>query len=379
MKKAKLQTIGYFGLFLTLGAVIASLGPTLPTLAANVGVGMAGIGILFTARSLGYLTGSVFGGVFYDRVQGHRLMIVFLIAAAGLLAFVPAIRLIALLGIILFFIGITQGGIDVGANTLLSWVHKGRVGPYLNAMYFFAGLGSFLIPLYLAQVSLDWGYRGMALVLILVVLWLSLIPSPEIPKRVSADEERLTDYTTFIAFAILAFIFIGSELSYGGWIFTYFTSSGLGAEKAAYSLTSAFWLSITLGRLLSIPIATRFEPKPIIIAYLLGAVASATLLLAFHANPLAIWIGSIGMGFSIAAIFPTTFTFVQQKVKISGRLTGIVWASGSLGAMTLPWFIGQQMETIGSAAMMAILLLGWILALGIFLIAMRAKPKAGSR
>jgi len=206
-----------------------------------------------------------------------------------------------------------------------------------------------------------------------------IIPSPEIPKRVSADEERLTDYTTFIAFAILAFIFIGSELSYGGWIFTYFTSSGLGAEKAAYSLTSAFWLSITLGRLLSIPIATRFEPKPIIIAYLLGAVASATLLLAFHANPLAIWIGSIGMGFSIAAIFPTTFTFVQQKVKISGRLTGIVWASGSLGAMTLPWFIGQQMETIGSAAMMAILLLGWILALGIFLIAMRAKPKAGSR
>jgi len=72
MKKAKLQTIGYFGLFLTLGAVIASLGPTLPTLAANVGVGMAGIGILFTARSLGYLTGSVFGGVFYDRVQGHN-------------------------------------------------------------------------------------------------------------------------------------------------------------------------------------------------------------------------------------------------------------------------------------------------------------------
>ncbi|NOZ71120.1 MAG: hypothetical protein GXP38_04280, partial [Chloroflexi bacterium] len=91
MTKFLRQILGYFAVFLMLGAVISSLGPTLPDLAANTSVGLAQIGILFTARSFGYLVGSFLGGSFYDKWIGHYLMGLLLLLASGAMAMIPAI------------------------------------------------------------------------------------------------------------------------------------------------------------------------------------------------------------------------------------------------------------------------------------------------
>ena len=101
MAKSSRQIIGYFGVFFLIGAVVAMLGPTLPELATNVGVGLAQIGILFTARSFGYLVGSFLGGSFYDRWIGHHLMGLLLLAAAGAMAVVPTIGWLPLLAVVI--------------------------------------------------------------------------------------------------------------------------------------------------------------------------------------------------------------------------------------------------------------------------------------
>ena len=378
MQKTTSQTIVYYAVFLTVGAVIASLGPTLPALAENVNVNIAAMGFIFTARSFGYLLGALLGGNFYDRLSGHRIIAAFLSLAAILLFFVPSIHILALLAFFIFLVGFTQGGVDVGANTLIIRAHKENPARYLNTMYFFAGVGSFLAPLYLSRTSLEWGYRGLGLAMLPVVLWLLFVPSPSIPAKQDEQSAKLTDYKAFIAFIALAFIIIGSEVSYGGWIFTYFTTSNLGAETVAFSLTSAFWLSITVGRLLSIYLVSRFKAQTVITAYLIGAISSAAILLIFHASLPAIWIGSVGMGISAAALFPTLFAFIQQRIQITGKLAGIVWAFGSLGAMFLPWLIGQLMDSIAPIAMMAVLLTIWSAALIIFLTALRTRPKPAS-
>ncbi len=379
MKLSSRQIIAYFGIYLMLGAIIASLGPTLPDMAANLGAGIAAISILFTTRSLGYLAGSLLGGYLYDRFHGHRVLFILLTVGAISLGFVPGLGSIVLLGSIFLLIGITQGGMDVGANTLLVRASKANVGAYLNTMFFFAGVGSFLIPLYLGSVSLTWGYRGLSLAIVPIALWVLFTPAPQIPQRIKADHIRLTNTPLFIAFACLAFIFIGAEASYGGWLFTYVASSGLGSQSAAYTLTSVFWFSVMLGRLLAIPIAARFKLERIIIGYLAGAFLSAGVLFFLRNHAIAVWIGSVAMGLSIAALFPSTYTFVQGKMRLSGKLTGVVWAGGSLGAMTLPWLIGQRIELVGPASMMAIMFIVWSLALGIFLAALRTLSPAGSR
>ena len=85
----------YFLVYIVLGMTTATLGPSLPFLAAYVGTSLRGISSLFIAHRLGYMTGSFGGGRMYDRVSGNRLMFaVLLIMTAGMVA-VPAILAIS--------------------------------------------------------------------------------------------------------------------------------------------------------------------------------------------------------------------------------------------------------------------------------------------
>lgn len=53
---------------------IAVLGPTFQTLAANVHRNVSDIYYVFVGRSLGYLGGSVLGGVLFDCTNAHLLL-----------------------------------------------------------------------------------------------------------------------------------------------------------------------------------------------------------------------------------------------------------------------------------------------------------------
>src|SRR5512135_907733 len=67
-------TIAYFAALVMLGLSTAALGPTLPTLAEHTRTNLGQISFLFTARSLGYMLGSLRGGRAYDRTPGHPIM-----------------------------------------------------------------------------------------------------------------------------------------------------------------------------------------------------------------------------------------------------------------------------------------------------------------
>lgn len=366
------QTIGYFAAFFCLGSVISSLGPTLPALAQTAGVSLGQIGMLFTARSFGYLSGSLICGTLYDRIRGHHLMAAMLFIGAitmNLLVWTPSLTLLAML---MFLVGISMGGMDLGSNTLMAWTHKERCGPYLNAMFVFAGVGGFLTPLLLGKVPLVWGYSLIGIIFIPTLIWLLLTPSPDIPQPETQSEgNRKGIWGIFILFTIIAFLYVGYENSYGGWIFTYFMKNGLGRESTAYLITSVFWLSLTFGRLLAILITAKFYARGVILGSILGALASGVLLVSFPQNAAAIWAGTLGIGISTAAIFPTTYSFVQSKIQITGRRNGWVWAAGSLGAMTLPWGVGYLIEAAGPLSLMITVLSVWGLALLIFLMMLR--------
>ena len=158
------QSAGYFAAFIAMGMYGASLGPTLPGLAAQTGSGLSQISILFSARALGYLVGSVATGRLYDRLSGNRVMAVMLaLMMVGMIA-APAIALLPLLVGVFLFLGITEAGVDVGGNTLIVWRHGARVGPFMNAMHFCYGVGAFIAPIVVAQAILrtggiTWAYR----------------------------------------------------------------------------------------------------------------------------------------------------------------------------------------------------------------------------
>jgi FHS family Na+ dependent glucose MFS transporter 1 len=167
-------TIGYFTAFVAVGLSASVLGPTLQGLAAQTGSPLGQISLVFTAVSLGYLIGSLGAGRLYDRVAGHPVVAGGLLVAAASFALIPSIPWLWLMVLAMLILGMATGSVDVGGNTLLVWIYGERVGPYMNSLHFFFGVGAFLSPIIIAQVliwsgGIAWAYRLLA-VLMLAIL-----------------------------------------------------------------------------------------------------------------------------------------------------------------------------------------------------------------
>lgn len=376
------QTAGYFAAFIALGLYGASLGPTLPGLAAQTGSGLSQVSALFSARAFGYLVGSVATGRLYDRLSGHRVMAIMLALMVAGMIVVPAIPLLPLLAAVFWFLGITEAGVDVGGNTLIIWRHGARVGPFMNAMHFCFGVGSFVAPVVIAQVILRsggiaWAYRILALLMLPAVIWVARTPSPRPPAPHEGAGVGVARSWPVLLIACLLFLFVAAEASYGGWVYTYALELGIaGAATSAY-LTSAYWGALTLGRLVSIPIATRFRPSSILLGNIVGCLAGIAIVLLSRNSPPLLWAGTFVFGFAMGPLFPTTISFASTRMTTTGRVTAWFLVGGSLGFMTLPWIIGQLFVPLGPPVTMWLIALAMSLSVGVYgLLMLDAKRDA---
>lgn len=380
----KRRAIAYYAMFIAMGLAVAALGPTLPGLAANTGSTLSAISILFTMQALGSLVGSLSSGHWYDRAPAHVLLASVIIVLSLMLALTPLMTTILALALIVFLIGIAGGSIDVGGNTLLVWLFGKDVGPYMNALHFFFGVGALLSPLFIAQVMAFGGgitgaYWLLAILLIPAILLLLRLPSPVIPYQGDDDTAARPRWLLVFLIAAMFFFFVGAELSYGGWIYTYALSQDLATGTTAGYLTSLFWGALTLGRLVNIPVAARVRPRYMLMADIAGLVASLMLLLLWPTSAIIIWIATFGMGFSMASAFATLMGLGEHHIAITGKITSLFFVGSSLGSMSVPWLIGQFFESYGARSMIL-----WVLAavlaaaatLMVFLWAIRADHSA---
>jgi FHS family Na+ dependent glucose MFS transporter 1 len=203
-----------------------------------------------------------------------------------------------------------------------------------------------------------------------VAVWIFSLSSPA-SQRVSGDQRtEQINYPLIVLIGIFFLLYVGAEVGFGGWIFTYVITLELMNETLAAYVTSAFWGALTVGRLLSIPFAARFRPVVILFSSLAGCLLSMGIMLLWLNSLVAIWVGAFGLGFSMATIFPTMLSFSGRRMTITGQVTGWFFVGASLGGMSLPWVIGQFFESIGPHVMMfAILaaLIGAVIVLtGVF-------------
>jgi FHS family Na+ dependent glucose MFS transporter 1 len=371
------QSIGYFGAFIALGMGMAVLGPSLPRLAENTGSTTSQISILFTASSGGYFLGSVLGGRLYDRFAGHPILAFLLGTMIIGFTLIPFMPLLWILAAVLFFLGAFQGVLDVGCNTLLIWVHRRDVSPYMNALHFFFGVGTFIAPIILAQTALlsddiKLGYIIMAMMIIPVLIWIARQPSPTAPNQ--ADEvaekgsQNLRQNVILIIFtAAILFFYVGAELGFGGWVYTYALEMNLADETTAAYLTSAFWGAFTIGRLISIPLATRLRPRVMLAADFVGCIAGMLLIILFAQSQYALWAGAMVVGFSMASVFPVTISLAERRMVVTGQTTSWFFFGVGLGSMLMPWLIGQLIQPMGPLVIMYVILVALLLDFLVFL------------
>jgi FHS family Na+ dependent glucose MFS transporter 1 len=286
-----------------------------------------------------------------------------------------------LLTALLFLTGFVQGVLNIGGNALLVWVHGLRVGPLMNGLHFCFGLGTFLTPVIIAQFvaregGLVWTYLLLAAI-ILPTAVVALLPSPTSPLKAQPDRLEKSDPQLIALIAMVFGCYSGASLAYGGWIYTYAIKMDLANPTTAAYLTSAFWGALTVGRLVAIPLAIRYKPYTILRADYLGALLSLLVLLIWPRSQAAVIITSLGLGFALASIYPTTMSLSGQIMTLSGRVTGLFAIGNSAGSMLLPWIIGILFESAGPESLASVLLVDMLLALAVLAgLARRLAPQA---
>jgi FHS family Na+ dependent glucose MFS transporter 1 len=175
---------------------------------------------------------------------------------------------------------------------------------------------------------------------------------------------------------VLCFVlYVGGEAGYGAWIYTYSFTLNFGTEITAAYLTSAFWGSFTLGRLLGIWISTLTKPMTILLLDFAGCILSVGLILLFQESATVLWAGTILFGLSQASIFPTFLTLAEERMHITGTIAGLFLVGAGVGGMILPWLIGQGFVQVGATAMMAMIFIGIVLNLLMLLLFTRVSAK----
>lgn len=374
------KIIAYFLAFIALGMTTAVLGPTLPGLAKQTNSQLSGISFLFATRSLGFLLGALLAGRVYDRFPGHPVIAVALLFMSLSLMLIPLMTQLWLLTAVLFVAGVVESGVDVGSNTLLTWRLGDKVGPAMNGLHFFFGLGAFLSPIIIAQVmqasdgSIRQAYWILALIVLPTAFFFVRFPSVPIRQRKTAVRGEAVNWRLILLVAAFLFLYAGAEVSYGGWIFTYATALNLSnATNAAY-LTSFFWGFLTVGRLLSIPLATRLSITKMLTGALAGSVLSVAALLVWQNSTMVLWMGTVALGLSMSLIFPMTISLAEQILSLSGKMASYFFVGAGLGTMLIPWLIGQQFEQAGFIVTMRIIFVTLLAAAGVFsLIYQQAK------
>jgi FHS family Na+ dependent glucose MFS transporter 1 len=378
----KRRIILYFTISLYVGISSAIFGPSLLKLVEQTSSSIKVLSYLFSGGAFTYLLGSWLAGRLFDRFEGHKLLFRILPVIGITLILVPFIQDPWILVGIGMVMTLAAGMVDVGGNTLLIRIQDIDLGPVMNGLHFFFGLGSFLAPLVLAGSiqatnEIAWGFWGFGLLIFLLLLQFIGLAEAEYPSVHSSEsiegrDQAASQRTVMILVIALFYLtFVGVEIGYGNWLSSYAFTMGLADESSSVLLTSLYWGSFTVSRLISIPLATRIKPRQIVIYDIAGSLLGLGMIFLFPGQTILLWIGTIILGASIASLFPTTLTYSESILKMSGKITSVFFISGSIGSILLPWVIGQTVEKAEATIIIKILFLTLCAAGGILLILLR--------
>ncbi|NP_001106856.1 sodium-dependent glucose transporter 1 isoform a [Mus musculus] len=370
--------------FLGMGVSAAVLGPTFPDLARNVNRNVSSLSEIFVGRALGYLCGSVVGGVLFD-CMNHFLLLGLsnLLTIAGLYL-TPFCKTAALLTTMMSVTGVSFGVLDTGGNVLILdlWGDKGA--PHMQALHFSFALGAFLAPLLAKlawgtttsaqnytepqsdrsalnqsfEATLDsvfavpddknllWTYASIGTYVLVVSVFL-FAPffkknSKQKKSEASAQGARRAKYHRALLCLLFLFFFfyVGAEVTYGSFVFSFaITHVGMEESEAA-GLNSIFWGTFAACRGLAIFFATFLQPGTMIVLCNIGSLVSCFFLVLFDKSPLCLWIATSVYGASMAATFPSSISWIEQYTSINGKSAAFILIGAALGLMATPALSG---------------------------------------
>lgn len=390
-------TLALCASFLGLGMGISVVGPTFEDLAINVNANISNISHIFVGRASGYIGGSLLGGILFDHLNPHLLLgFSMLLTAFGMCA-IPFCKKAFLLTIMMACIGAAMGVLDTGGNVLILNTWRKQAGPHMQALHFSFAVGAFASPIIAKLIfgtDLDlnlhknisivasiaspsvtdqvsrtssspaillfiqswasslrsmWAYVVIGLFIFLVSLLLFCIYVCCSPSRDSAQTPSGKPLVSKHHNALIALLFcfffwyVGAEVAYGSFIFTFAKNYAHMEQFQAAGLNSLFWGTFAAGRGLAIFCAACVHPGTMILLSLVGCTLSSMLLTLFSNEHLVLWICTAVYGISMSTTFPSGISWVEQYTTVTGRSAAVFVVGAALGEMVLPAAVGFLM------------------------------------
>ncbi len=373
-----LSGTAYAGMF-GFGIVMALLGAILPLVSGRLHFDLAHAGNLFLAMNGAMLATTVAIGPLLDRFGMKVALVVAPLFVAVAMVLVAGVHTFGGLVVAVVLLGAGGGALNQATNTLIADLHEDpkRKSAALNLLGVFFGFGALFIPFTIGSLLSALGlanilYVGAAVSLVPVVsVWLTF-PAPRQGQGVPiGDVLRFARQPLVVVFALLLFCESGNEFLLGGYVTTFLTRN-LGASVAAASyLLAAYWGALMVGRIVLSGVLLHASGGNLILASALGVAVSVALLLFAPALPVGA-MAIVLLGFSIAAIFPTTLGIAgAQYPTHSGTVFGILIGVALSGGMTLPWVAGQLAARRGVGAGLLLAMVSALIIAGLELTSAR--------
>ncbi|KAG8524972.1 Sodium-dependent glucose transporter 1 [Galemys pyrenaicus] len=311
-----------------------------------------------------------------------------LLATTAGLYLVPFCKTAVLLVVMTSVFGVSMGVLDTGGNVLILAIWGDKGAPHMQALHFSFALGAFFAPL-LAKLALGtavsaanhtevdsqrsavnlssgagpdgplgmpdnmnllWTYVDIGTYIFLVsVFFFALLfkkSSRREAAKATAQRSRRAKYHYALLCLLFVFFFfyVGAEVTYGSYVFSFATSHVGMTQSQAAGVNSVFWGSFAAGRGLAIFFAACLRPGTMIVLSNVGSLASSLFLVLFSANPVCLWVASGVYGASMATTFPSGVSWIEQYTTIHGKSAAFFVIGAALGEMAIPAVVGILQE-----------------------------------
>ncbi|KAI0739076.1 major facilitator superfamily domain-containing protein [Daedaleopsis nitida] len=345
-------------------------GPMLPRVQEIYHIGFAVVSLLFVCSAVGYLAGAVATVYMTDRFGfGKILLMGARIQTGAYAALVPAGPfpvMCAAYGVIGFTLSI-QAAQSTGFVSSLKKNSGEKVG-VLHASY---GLGALISPLVATELAKDprhWSFHyiisaGLYL-MYAALLWASfrgkrqeeiMAEEGEFPEIDDGSANKFKQMMRLKEVHLMSFftlIYVGVEVTLGGWIVTFVLEKRGGGANAGYISSGFFGAGLMLGRIVLLWLNRKIGERVALTIYAIltiGLEITVWFIPSLIQNAIAISL----VGLLLGPMFPI---IVNQSKTILPRwlLTGSVGyiaGAGQAGSAILPFFTGILAQKFGIASL----------------------------
>ena len=323
MKRAAIS--GSLATFVLIGAMTAIYGPLLPYLQTRYGISRTTAGGVLAADFGGSLAGVIWALRVVRRLGARTYLLIALatVAAGAVILAAASSWSLVLAGAAVAGAGI--GVLDFGMNRLFALAFSEHRGAMLNLLNALFGVGAVLGPVIVALLARQhqrWLFGGAA---ILAVILAPLLASglPRQPGKAeppgtaeppaTAEPYRAPLSRTIALFTLAYLLYMGAEAGVSGWAASHLQALGYSPGFADAS-TAAFWLCLTAGRFLIIPVALRARPQTIVLAGMTASAITLTLALIPELAPVAY----AATGLALAPVWPMGLAWLAGTAESAG-------------------------------------------------------------